>query len=47
MASNKIITDSELEEDPRSTASGRKQVNRVGTFSNHMAADSDDDDFDT
>lgn len=49
MATNKIITDSELEEDPRTTAagSGRKQVNRVGTFSNHMAADSDDDDFDT
>lgn len=46
MASHQIITDSELEEDPRSGRAERKQVSRVGTFSNHMAADSDDD-FDT
>ena len=46
MVSHKIITDSELEEDPRSTGSERKQVHRAETFSNHMAADSDDD-FDT
>ena len=43
MVSHKIITDSELEEDPRSAGSERKQVHRAGTFSNHMAADSDDD----
>lgn len=46
MVSHKIITDSELEEDPRSAGSERKQVNRAGAFHNHMAADSDDD-FDT
>ena len=46
MASNGIITDSELEEDPRTAGKERKQVSRIGTFSNHMAQDSDDD-FDT
>lgn len=46
MASNKIINDSELEEDPRSVGNDKKQVNRTG-FSNHMNLHDSDDDFDS
>ena len=43
MASQGIITDSELEEDPRATGTERKQINRYSASSGHSAADSDDD----
>lgn len=44
MVSHKIITDSELEEDPRTVS--KKEVNRHGGFSSHSLDDSDDD-YDT
>lgn len=47
MASNGIITDSELEEDPRAAGNERKQVSRFGAFSGHSVTADSDDDFDT
>jgi hypothetical protein len=47
MASNGIVTDSELEEDPRAAGNERKQVSRFGAFSGHSVAADSDDDFDT
>lgn len=43
MASQGIITDSELEEDPRAAGFERKQVSRYSASSGHSAAESDDD----
>lgn len=43
MASQGIITDSELEEDPRTAGAERKQINRISAFSGHSATESDDD----
>ena len=44
MVSYKIITDSELEEDPRTVS--KKEVSRHRGFSGHAVDDSDDD-YDT
>ena len=44
MVSNKIITDSELDEDPRTVS--KKEVSRHKGFSGHSLDDSDDD-YDT